>query len=137
MISPELAAKISSVIVRPKSPDLRGASTAMAPLLIEDPRVVRLERYVVRELRLPQFKDRELLTPKGKAALARHRYPGAGSAALAMLEEDFANERRQEAAELTGLAELAGTTLPRDVKSLMKDAALRRGEFRPTFGLRK
>ncbi len=134
--SPELAAKIFSVIVRPplREGELRPADGAMVPLPVEDTEVVRLERYVVRERRVPDFKDRDILTVKGKAALARRRYPGAGAAALAMLEEDFANERRQEAAEFIELLELAGTELSGEVKRLMKDASLRRGEFAPAIG---
>lgn len=134
--SPELAAKISSVIMPPLLLDggTQPAAGTSVPLPVEQPGVVRLQRYVVRERRLPDFKDRDLLTIKGKAALARRRYPAAGSAALALLEEDFAIERRKEAAEYSELVAVAGTELPSEVKRLMKDATLRRNEFTPTFG---
>jgi hypothetical protein len=79
---------------------------------------VQLTPYVVHEERMPKFKEREILTPKGKLALARQRYPNAltDEAAVRMLNEDFARERLQELRDLRGLLELGGAKLSRDLK---------------------
>ncbi len=75
--------------------------------------IVRLPNYIVREERPPAFKEREILTPKGRLALAFKRYPGLhfgslpffsnAGVALAMLEEDHRLERKAEMAELASL----------------------------------
>lgn len=97
-----------SVTVNPValSPDLREA---------DKPRntIVRLPSYLVQEDKPPVFKERELLTPRGRLALGLKRYPGLKFGniwflrndgwALAMLEEDFALERKAEMTSLVGL----------------------------------
>jgi hypothetical protein len=76
------------------------------------PGVLQLPTYVVRENKIPAFKERELLTPQGKLDLALKRRPGLrigwlpffsnAGVALAMLEEDFALERKKEMQDLLG-----------------------------------
>ena len=88
--------------------------------------LVTLKPFIVREPKTPEFKERELLTEKGKAALAHRRYPGADAAtARQMLEEDFAKERRDEIGEMKGLLEI-DRTIPRKLRGAMYDALLRR-----------
>ena len=86
---------------------------------------------------MPEFKERDMLTPKGKLALARRRYPGLGpltdAAALRRLEEDFARERRQEMADLLSLQTIGGAKPPPDVKRMF-EAAMRPSGFSPEFG---
>lgn len=91
------------------SPDLRE---------IDKPRntIIRLPNYVVQEEKPSAFKERNLLTPKGKLALAYKRYPGLkfGSlpflsndgVALGMLEDDFDRERAAEMRDLYTFASL-------------------------------
>jgi hypothetical protein len=75
--------------------------------------VLQMAAYIVREDKVPDFKERELLTPQGKLDLALKRRPGLrigwlpflsnAGVALAMLEEDFALERKKEMQDLLGL----------------------------------
>lgn len=85
--------------------------------------IIRLPRYHVREPKLPQFKDRELLTPEGKLDLAFKRRPGLKignlfglnrGIAMAMLAEDEAYERRLEMAELSSFTSWMDTNFPVD-----------------------
>lgn len=91
------------------SPDLRE---------LDKPRntIIRLPNYVVQEEKPSAFKERNLLTPKGRLALAYKRYPGLrfGSlpflsndgVALGMLEDDFDRERAAEMRDLYTFASL-------------------------------
>ena len=106
-----------------------------------DPDVIRLPKYVVTEERFP-LEEYELLTPKGRVAVAEKRYLapiyqktiGPLSAIATFLNdplrgwqpnapeaiaiyEDFENVRRRERTkELTSLAALADSTKPQPVK---------------------
>ena len=114
-----------------------------------DADVIRLPKYVVKEERFP-LEEYELLTPKGRVAVAEKRYltpiyqktvgplmaiatflndplggwrPNAPEAIA--IYEDFENVRRRERTkELTSLAALADSTKPQPVKPL-KDRAKR------------
>ena len=120
--SPEMSAKILGVVKGP--PAFAKVERPPPPPNARD--VVTLRPFIVREPKAPEFKERELLTEKGKAALAHHRYPGADAAtARQMLEEDFARERRDEILEMQGLLEL-DRALPRELRNAMYDARLRR-----------
>ncbi len=92
-----------------------------------------MDPYIVQDMRVPAFKEREILTAKGKLDLARKRYPGLGPlssrAAMQLLEQDFAKERREEMANLRRLMEIDGTMVPRDVKRMTDEAMMRRSEF--------
>ncbi len=76
-------------------------------------RIIRLSPYVVRENPPPRFKERDLLTAKGRLDLALRRHPGLRLGAFgplnnhawagAMLAEEFALERRQEMLDLLSL----------------------------------
>lgn len=75
--------------------------------------VLQLPAYIVRDKKVPDFKERELLTPAGKLALAYKRRPGLRFGSLfffsndgiarALLEDDFERERIAEMRELGGL----------------------------------
>ena len=117
-VSSELAAKLSLNAPKfvppktsaagqpPEAPDLRETDKPANG-------IVRLPNYVVREPKVPVFKERELLTPKGKLDLAYKRRPGLRFGSLpffsndgiarSMLEDDFTRERLAEMAELYGL----------------------------------
>lgn len=78
--------------------------------------VVRLPRYDVREHRLPNFKEREILTPTARVDLYLRRHPGLRignlfgwnrGIASAMIGEEDAIDRRREMADLLALAAFA------------------------------
>jgi hypothetical protein len=136
-LSPEMAAKLSAIAMRVAPPTnatlTAGVAATVAPGDSSD--TVQLKPYIVREDRAPEFKERDILTPKGKLELARRRYPGlvgplSDAAALRMLEEDFARERRQEMADLLGLVEIGGA---QDAKRKF-EASMRPSGFSPEFG---
>lgn len=140
-ISPEMAANISAVALRaaPPANATPPAGVAASAPTGESSDAVQLRPYIVKEDRLPEFKEREMLTPKGKLELARRRYPGvvglfSDAVLLQLLEEDFARERRQEAADLRGLLDIGGTKLPPEVKRQIGDGALRPSGFSPEIG---
>jgi hypothetical protein len=109
-LSPALAAKLTEALPKftPKSEAPDDASTSAGATPARDiPRngILRLPNYEVRERRIPEFKERDMLTPKGKVELALKRHPGLrfGPFAflniawgLAMLEEEHKLERRLE-----------------------------------------
>jgi hypothetical protein len=81
--------------------------------------IIRLPRYEVLDRKLPVFRERELLTAKGRVALAYKRHPGLrfgpfsflnAKWGLAMLEEEQALERAAELAELTHFQQQIETT---------------------------
>ena len=74
--------------------------------------VVALPPYLVREPKIPDFKERELLTPEGKLRLAYKRHPGLrftlpflsnDGIARAMIEEEFEVERIAEMRDLQSI----------------------------------
>ncbi len=78
--------------------------------------VVRLPRYDVREGRLPNFKEREILSPTARVDLYLKRHPGLRignlfglnrGIASAMIAEEDAIDRRREMADLLSLAAFA------------------------------
>jgi hypothetical protein len=98
------------------SPVLKVASSE--PREADKPRntIIRLDPYQVLEAKPPAFKEREILTPRGRLDVALKRYPGLKfgnlwifnnyGLALAMYEEDLALERAKELMELSSLASL-------------------------------
>jgi hypothetical protein len=131
-ISPETAAKLSAVATQAAPPAAAASPTTPATVPPADPDTVQLNPFLVQEDRLPEFKEREMLTPKGKLALARRRYPGlvgpfSDATALRKLEDDFAKERRQELSDLRGLSEISGAKPSRELKRQIDDAAMRSG----------
>ncbi|MDP3072069.1 MAG: hypothetical protein Q8N18_17385 [Opitutaceae bacterium] len=76
-------------------------------------RIIRLSPYIVRERPPPELKERHILTAKGRLDLALQRHPGLRLGSLgplnnnrwahAMLEEEFALERRKEMLDLLSL----------------------------------
>ena len=94
-----------------ESPDQRDA---------DQPRngIIRLPKYIVRERKLPELSNREMLTPDGRLDLAFKRHPGLlfgnffnlnAGIGLAMLAEEQQIERNSEMADLAELARLADT----------------------------
>ncbi|HEX2855802.1 MAG TPA: hypothetical protein VHO24_21375 [Opitutaceae bacterium] len=92
--------------------------------------IIRLPPHIVRELKIPAFKERELLTPKGKLELAYKRHPGLrfgnlpffsnNAIAMFMLEEEYRLERIAEMSDLVGMMSL---TDPASAKVLKAGAA--------------
>jgi hypothetical protein len=146
-VSPEIASKLAAS--RPKFVPPSEVTAAGNPVLTrtaseaeaDKPRngIIRLPQHIVREQRLPNFKDREILTPTGKLELAYKRYPGLrfGSlpflsnnrVAMGMLEDEFRLERMAEMNDLLGLTRISN---PNGANSLRKGAApgfLRSGEW--------
>ncbi|HVS54477.1 MAG TPA: hypothetical protein VHD62_19125 [Opitutaceae bacterium] len=120
--TPVAAAMLAAAVAKYTPP----ASTAPRPT--ETPRntIVRLppyvmSAYIVRERRVPRFSEREMLTPKGKIALAYKKHPGLhfnplfflisnDGAALMMEEEEERLERIAEMNDLVGLYRIGGET---------------------------
>jgi hypothetical protein len=109
-ISAELSAKISALALR--EAESTSATAAGAPSSATGPSgdsssAVMLKPYVVKEDKLPAMKEREILTAKGMAALARSRYPGLGflndAGAVLWMADQFEKERRQELRDWRGL----------------------------------
>jgi hypothetical protein len=80
--------------------------------------VVRLPRYDVRTHRLPNFKERELLSPSARVDLHFKRHPGLRignifglnrGIARAMIAEQDDYDRRREMAELTSFQSFAAS----------------------------
>ena len=77
---------------------------------------VVLEKFTIFGTKVRNFSELELLTPKGRAAYLRKRYPGAGAVAGLMLEEDIrlenmarmqrVVENQQKAGDLAGSNDL-------------------------------
>lgn len=87
---------------------------------VDKPRngIIRLPKYIVRERKLPELSNREMLTPDGRLDLAFKRHPGLlfgnffnlnAGIGLAMLAEEQQIERNSEMADLAELARLADT----------------------------
>lgn len=94
--------------------------------------IIRLPRYHVRERKIPDFKNRELLTPEGKLDLAFKRHPGLKignifglnrGVAMAMLAEDEAYERRLEMEELSSFTAWMDKNYPMDPQTGRRTAA--------------
>jgi hypothetical protein len=106
---------------------------ALSDLPPPDKDVFRLPAYIVQEPKLPAFKERELLTPKGKIDLALKRHPGLrfgslpffsnNGIGLAMLEEEFRLERLHEMADLMTLLPASSQ---KDLKPTLQDTTIRR-----------
>jgi hypothetical protein len=134
-ISPEMAAKLSATVeASPAVAAARAAVASTAPTT-DAPGVMQLAPYIVREKREPNFKEREILTPKGKLDLARRRYPMMTKrAALERLEDDFARERMKEMGELNGLLQIGGEKPSPATKRKIEDAMRPAREFPSGFG---
>ena len=117
--SPDTVSKITATLPKFSPPPPTDAKPAApAPDLRETDRprniILRLPNYVVREDKVPLFKERELLTPSGRLDLAYKRHPGLhlgslpflsnNGIALAMLAEEERIERQKEMMDLAGLA---------------------------------
>jgi hypothetical protein len=118
-ISGDTSAKVSEGLPKftapPPAPPPSPVGTP-APLPAEtastdftDDSVIRLPNYDVREQELPEFKERELLTRKGRADAAMTRFPGLNFGPLArlnvrpglvLLAQEHEVERRTELREL-------------------------------------
>ena len=134
-ISPEMAARLNALAreIAP-SPTGRTEGTARAASSGEASDAVLLDPFYVEEEKVPEFKERDLLTPKGKLDLAYKRHPGLklgplslGNAgvARAMIEEEFAKERRQEMRELGELMSITDPNAGRDVRKKLNEASVR------------
>lgn len=141
-LSPEMSGKISNLLTRDLPPVtyVPTEDAAPSPPSGDDSDRLALEPYHVTEERLPAFKEREILTPKGKLALARRRYPGTTpGSALLLLDADFDKERRQELSDLNRLLEINRSQLSPETQRLIRDtripptdtAPALSGRFRP------
>lgn len=141
-LSPEMSGKIANLLTRDLPPvtEAPAEDTAPTPPAGDDSDRLSLDPYHVTEERLPAFKEREILTPKGKLSLARRRYPGTTpGSALLLLEADFDKERRQELSDLNRLLEINRSQLSPETQRLIRDtripptdtAPALSGRFRP------
>lgn len=141
-ISPAVAAQLA--VVGPKfiaREQTKPAEAAPDLREIDKPRntIIRLPHYVVREEKPPIFKERELLTPKGRLEFALKKYPGLrfGSfwifrndgLALAMLAEDERLERKREFENLAELMRISESDSAAVVKREVERVFLREPRF--------
>jgi len=140
-MSAETAAKLSAIAPKYNPPTPPGDQPATDLRDIDKPRnaIIRLPSYIVQEPKMRDFKERELLTPKGRVALVLKRHPGLrfGSLpflsnlgiGLAMLEEEERLERLAEMTDLLSLFRYGGTPLSDDVKRKAQQSFIRSNEW--------
>jgi hypothetical protein len=126
MISPELAAKHREALPR-YSPLKPNPSPSPQAAPDGSPNgILRLPHYEVREQKVPEFREREMLTPQGRLAVAVKRHPGLNFGplkswnlrrGLEMLEEEHVLEIRRELGELSGFARDTERLKERETKS--------------------
>ncbi len=103
---------------------------------------IALPAYLVREAKVPNFKERELLTPYGKLQEAYRRHPGLkfnplfflgsnAGVAMSMLEEEYRLERMVEMKDLASL--YTDSKKSADAKKLTNEA-FSRTDFSSTRG---
>ncbi len=143
-ISPELASKLAEV-GRRAAPPAQAAQVGGpdAPSAVGSSDAVQLDPFVVQEEKFPEFKERSMLTPEGKRALAQKLNPGlkAGAlplgnnaVALEMLEEVFAQQRRTELAELNSVLKAGDKKVPPELQRKIDEAATRNNEWSRQIG---
>lgn len=138
-ISPEVAANIAEVAKRAAPPVAANTPTSPPPVAngaATD--AVQLDPFIVAEEKFPEFKERDMLTPEGRLALAHKLNPGlkAGplplgnkDVALEMLEEHFAQQRREELVELKSVLSSGGVKPPPEVLRKIDEARTRNNEW--------
>jgi hypothetical protein len=141
-ISSETAAKLTASLpkIAPlKTSDARPAEPPPDLRETDKPRnaIVRLPSYIVREPKPPVFKERELLTPKGRVDLARKRFPGLRIGSLPflsndgiglfMLAEEERLERMKEAADLMSLLRYGNGDPKGEIKAKVQQSFMRPG----------
>jgi hypothetical protein len=120
-------AKLNAALPKFSPPAKTDGTTATSTPLREadSPRngIIRLPQYDVREQKPPKFRERELLTRKGRVDVALRRHPGLrfgpfsflnARRGLEMLEEEDALDRRREMQELTGFSAAVERTFAED-----------------------
>lgn len=131
-ISPEMAAKISEVAKQAAPPPKSGETTRSVEAEGASD-AVQLEAFVVEEEKYPDFKEREILTRKGKLEEALKRHPGLrlgpiplgnDQVARDMLEDEFRRQRIEEMKELSGLMSVGKDAVPRGVKKVMDETRM-------------
>jgi len=145
-ISPEVAANLSAVATRAAPPAAANAAPPPAPVANGDASdALQLDPFIVHEEKFPEFKERDMLTPEGRLALAHKLNPGlkAGpiplgnnAVALEMLEEVFAQQRRDELVELKSVLSSGGVKPPPEVLRTIDEARMRNNEWSNQKGTR-
>lgn len=138
-ISPEVAANLSAVATRAAPPATANTPPPSAPVSNgEASAALQLDPFIVHEEKFPEFKERDMLTPEGRLALAHKLNPGlkAGplslgnkEVALEMLEEHFAQQRREELVELKSVLSSGGVKPPPEVLRKIDQARTRNNEW--------
>lgn len=138
-ISPEVAANISAVATRAAPPSAANPASPPPPVsngAASD--ALQLDPFIVHEEKFPEFKERDMLTPEGRLALAHKLNPGlkAGplalgnkDVALEMLEEHFAQQRRDELVELKSVLSSGGVKPPPEIMRKIDQARTRNNEW--------
>ncbi|MEO7412872.1 MAG: hypothetical protein ABIZ81_05905 [Opitutaceae bacterium] len=142
-LSAETSAKISASGPKFTPPKPADGKAEERPDLreLDKPRngIIRLPQVMVQEQKLPQMKERELLTPQGKLDLAYKRHPGLrfgslpffsnNGIALVMLAEEERLERLAEMTELAGLYRYSDPKTGAAVQVLTNQTSLRPKEW--------
>jgi hypothetical protein len=98
---------------------------------------VNLPPYLVQQNKVPDFKERDLLTPYGKLLTAYKRHPGLnftipflsnGGIGLAMLEEENRLERKSEMEDLAGLYRYSDPKKAAEAKRITDQSFMRTSE---------
>ena len=109
----------------PRKVETEPSDTSTDPSQPDGPRnaIIRLPQYDVQEDKLPEFRQRELLTQKGRADLAFRRHPGLKirpfsflnvRPGLAILAEEDSIDRGREMHELLTFASEVERDLPQN-----------------------
>jgi hypothetical protein len=135
VISPEMATRLVATTPKFVPPPEPGTAPSPAPEAREPDRplnqILRLPPYLVAEPKLAPTKERDVLTKKGKLAIALKKHPGLkfgpfawlnNGIALEMYEQDVAAERRKEEADLWSLYSVTPGTPPETVRVLDRNA---------------
>ncbi len=139
-ISPEMSKKLSDLVERVSPPSAAGnvSSGASAPSTDSSSDALVLDPFVVNEDKEPKLKDRQLLTPQEKLALALKNNPalklgpiplGNNAVALELLEDEFARQRRVELAELGSVLNAGGKKAPPEVQRKIDEASMRKNDW--------
>jgi len=144
-ISPETAAKLNAsapkfVATPPTNESAVAAPDESKELENVKPRntIIRLPEYVVRDPKVPSIKEREVLTPSARLALARKRNPGIrignlfglnNGVALGMLAEEERLERKREFEDLASLTQLSDPANHPRIKRQVEQAFMRERDF--------
>lgn len=137
-ISPEMSKKLSAAVERVVPSSATRSPVPSAPPADSSSDVLIMDPFVVNEDKELEIKDRQLLTPKEKLALAHRKNPGLklgpiplrnNLVALELLEDEFARQRRSELTDLSSVLNVAGKKASSEVQRKFDKASMRKDDW--------